>query len=193
MLKVLSYCDFCSKLHVAHEIWTQIRSHQLLDDSLCNSSNSSSQSSQCSWIGQCFHKLIIKNSILTNKINQSIGFTLTGICDREGWACVFGLLTRAKPLARVQSTFNSFLLEYSPACERTTLATERIWVGENDDDVSSLGVMPVPLGLAPLGPGSIGSSYCFELPFFFFSSLTLLLCSASFFQLRHALGLYLVY
>ena len=66
-------------------------------------------------------------------------------------------------------------------------------MGENDDDVSSLGVMRVPLGLAPLGPGSIGSSYCFELPFFFFSSLTLLLCSASFFQLRHALGLYLVY
>ena len=71
-------------------------------------------------------------------------------------------------------------------------------MGENDDDVSSLGVMPVPLGLAPLGlaplgPGSIGSSYCFELPLIFFSSLTLLLCSASFFQLRHALGLYLVY
>ena len=129
-----------------------------------------------------------------DKQNKSFHcFTLTGICDCEGWACVFGLLTRAKPLAKVQSTFNSFLLEYSPACERTTLATERIWVSENDDDVSSLGVMPVPLGLAPLGPGSIGSSYCFELPFFFFSSLTLLLCSASFFQLRHALGLYLVY
>ena len=63
-------------------------------------------------------------------------------------------------------------------------------MGENDDDVSSLGIMPVPLGLAPLGlaplgPGSIGSSYCFELPFFFFSSLTLLLCSASFFQLSN--------
>ena len=170
MFKVLSYCDFCSKLHVAHEIWTQIRSHRLLDDSLCNSSNSSSQSSQCSWIVQCFHKLIIKHFIFTNKINQSIGFDL---------------LTRAKPSTRAQSNFNSFLLEYSPACERTTLATERIWVGENDDDVSSLGVMPVPLGLAPLGPGSIGSSYCFELPFFFFSSLTLLFCSASFFQLSN--------
>lgn len=177
MFKVLSYCDFCSKLHVAHEIWTQIRSHQLLDDSLCNSSNSSSQSRQCSWIVQCFHKLIIKHFIFTNKINQSIGFDL---------------LTRAKPSTRAKSTFNSFLLEYSPACERTTLATERIWVGENDDDVFSLGVMPAPLWLAPLGHGSFGSLYCFELPFFSFSSLTLLLCSASFFQLRHALGLYLV-
>ena len=69
---------------------------------------------------------------------------------------LFDLLTRAKPSTRAQSTFNSFLLEYSPACERTTLSTERIGVGEDDDDVFSLGVMPAPLWLAPLGHGSFG-------------------------------------
>ena len=51
------------------------------------------------------------------------------------------------------------------ASGRTTLATERIWVSENDDgsDCNPTPVVPAPSGLAPSRPGS---SDCFKPPLF---------------------------
>ena len=77
--------------------WLRIITPRFLDNFLCIPSDSSSQSSQCTWIGQCFHMLIIRHFILVNKKLQFIAFTLTGICVCFVWAWGFGcgLLTRA--------------------------------------------------------------------------------------------------
>ena len=135
MFKVLSYCDFCSKLHVAHEIWTQIRSHQLLDDSLSTHPIPAANPVNVAELFNVFTSLLSNILFLQTKWINPLALLLQESVIVRVEHVLFDLLTRAKPSTRAKSTFNSFLLEYSPACERTTLATERIWVGENDDDV----------------------------------------------------------
>ena len=115
------YSDHDSELHMVHWIWTGIRSHGFLDYFLCNPSNSSSQSSQGSWIGQCFYKLIIRHFILTNNKKKSIhwlyshrkpwmGRPRSGKLWRVGLQeAICGYVFRCDGFSLLTRTINSFL------------------------------------------------------------------------------------
>ena len=157
--------DHNNELHIVHEIWTWIRSHWFLNDFLCNPSNCGSQSSQCSWGSQCFHRLIIRHFILTNK-KKSIGFTLTGSLtgvSPEGLELTLLCLSLWFWFINESHQLFSFIVK-SSQWELHLLLKEFEWV--------RMTMMFPSSGSNP--------SDCFEPPFFFFSSLTLLLYSASF-------------
>ena len=195
------------ELHIVHEIWTKTKSQRFFNDFLCNPFKSRSQSSPCSWIGQCFHKLIIRHSILTSqKKNQSIGFTLVRSLEgvsREGLGleeaicvcvfcrvslrcactCGFGLLTRGKP---------STLFFYSTVQqvrELHMLLKESEWVTIMMmflvlDVILHMWCLPLWAWILRIF-GLLWTSFL-PLPFLSHSSV---LFSKFFFQLRYALGL----